>query len=234
MLLPNLLEFKLDVTFKLLTQYFGETLKIFFLTLVLSLPLGMIVSLLRKSKLKPISWLTRLYISIMRGTPLMLQLIVVFYGPFYIFHIQLSTDYRFWAVIIGFVINYAAYFAEIYRGGIESIPKGQYEAAKLLGYSKPQTFIRIIMPQVIKTVLPSITNEIITLVKDTSLAYTLSYLEMFTKAKELMSSQASLGPLFVAGIFYYIMNFIVSFAMEHLEKKMDYNKRQPLPRKGTD
>lgn len=219
------LAFNLETSMSLLTQYFGETLKIFALTIVFSLPLGMAVTFLRKAKFKPVAWLTKLYISVMRGTPLMLQLIVVFYAPYYLFHIRLSTGYRFWAVIIGFVVNYAAYFAEIFRGGIESIPKGQYEAAKILGFGKFQTFMRIILPQVLKTVLPSVTNEVITLVKDTSLAYTLSYIEMFTKAKELMSAQASLGPLFVAGAFYYVMNYLVAFVMERFEKRMNYYSR---------
>lgn len=152
----------------------------------------------------------------------MLQLMVVYFGPYYLFKIQIPASYRFVAVIIGFVINYAAYFAEIYRSGIEAIPKGQYEAARLLGYSRSQTFLKIILPQVFKIILPSITNEIITLVKDTSLAFVIAVSEMFTVAKALASSSTSMIPYLAAGIFYYIFNFVVAFAMEKAEEKMDY------------
>ncbi len=154
----------------------------------------------------------------------MLQLMVVYFGPYYLFKIKLSPTYRDSAVYIGFIINYAAYFAEIYRSGIQSMPRGQYEAAEILGYSGSQSFLRIILPQVIKRILPSITNEVITLVKDTSLAFSISVMEMFTTAKALSSSQTSMVPLIAAGIFYYIFNFIVAFLMEHLEKSMDYYK----------
>ena len=158
----------------------------------------------------------------MRGTPLMLQLMVIYFGPYYIFGLKISNSYRLWAALIGFSINYAAYFAEIYRSGIQSMPKGQYEAAKLLGYSKSQTFFIIILPQVIKKILPSITNEVITLVKDTSLAFTISVAEMFSTAKALASSNASMLPFACAAIFYYIFNFIVAYIMEFIEKKLDY------------
>ena len=158
----------------------------------------------------------------MRGTPLMLQLFVVYYGPYYLLNIKLSPTYRSSAVYIGFIINYAAYFAEIYRSGIQSMPVGQYEAADILGYTRAQSFFRIILPQVVKRILPAVTNEVITLVKDTSLAFSISVMEMFTKAKALSSSQTSMTPLIVAGIFYYIFNFIVALMMERLEKKMDY------------
>ena len=158
----------------------------------------------------------------MRGTPLMLQLLVVFFGPYYIFGLSLSYSYRFYAVVIGFSLNYAAYFAEIYRAGIASVPKGQYEAADVLGYSKSQTFIKIVFPQMVKAVLPPVTNEVITLVKDTSLAFALAYTEMFTLAKQVAATQASIMPLFVAGLFYYIFNFIVAYIMERLENKMNY------------
>lgn len=154
----------------------------------------------------------------------MLQLLVVFFAPYYVFHISTSYSYRFYAVIIGFSLNYAAYFAEIYRSGIQSIPTGQKEAAKVLGYSRMSTFTRIIFPQMVKRVMPAITNEVITLVKDTSLAFAIAYTEMFTVAKQVASSQASLAPLFIAGLFYYIFNFIVAFFMEFMEKKMDYYK----------
>ena len=152
----------------------------------------------------------------------MLQLMVVYFGPYYLFGMRISTGYRMTAVLIGFAINYAAYFAEIYRGGIEAIPVGQYEAAKVLGYSKSQTFFRIVFPQVCKHILPAVTNEIITLVKDTSLAFVLAVTEMFTMAKQIASAQASLMPLFIAGLFYYIFNFVVAFVMEAIEKKLDY------------
>lgn len=152
----------------------------------------------------------------------MLQLMVVYFGPYFLFGMQISQSYRMTAVLIGFAINYAAYFAEIYRGGIESMPKGQYEAAKVLGYSKAQTFLRIILPQVIKRILPSITNEVITLVKDTSLAFVLTVSEMFTIAKQIASSQTTMMPFVCAGIFYYLFNLIVAFVMEKLEKKLNY------------
>ena len=181
----------------------GTSIQIFAVTLIFSLPLGLFVALGRMSKNKLLQAVIKVYISIMRGTPLMLQLLVVYFGPYYIFGMRVGNSYRLWAVFIGFVINYAAYFAEIYRSGIQSMPVGQYEAAKLLGYSKSQTFIKIILPQVIKRILPSVTNEVITLVKDTSLAFTLSVMEMFTTAKALASSQVSMMPFVAAGIFYY-------------------------------
>ena len=196
--------------------------QIFVITLLFSLPLGLIVAFGRLSKNRVISMIVKFYISIMRGTPLMLQLMVVYFGPYYLFHIKVGSSYRLTATFIGFVINYAAYFAEIYRSGIQSMPVGQYEAAKLLGYSKSQTFITIILPQVIKRILPSVTNEVITLVKDTSLAFTLSVMEMFTTAKALASSQVSMMPFVAAGIFYYVFNLIVAMFLEWLEKKLDY------------
>ncbi len=198
--------------------------EIFILTLLLSLPLGLIVYFGKVSKFSPLRWLTNTYISIMRGTPLMLQLMVVFYGPYFVFGARLSEGYRFPAVIIAFVINYAAYFAEIYRGGIESIEVGQYEAADILGFSKAQTFIRIILPQMFKRVLPSITNEAITLVKDTSLAFTISILEMFTVAKDIANKNTSMLPYVIAAVFYYIFNYLVAFIMQRIEKKMNYYK----------
>ena len=198
------------------------TTEIFVLTLVFSLPLGMVLAFGRMARLKVLSFLTKLYISIMRGTPLMLQLMVVYFGPYFIFGIRISMGYSLIAVFIAFAINYAAYFAEIYRGGIESMPVGQYEAAKILGYNKVQTFFRIILPQVIKRILPSVTNEVITLVKDTSLAFTLSVMEMFTTAKALASSQVSMMPFVAAGIFYYVFNLVVAMFLEWLEKKLDY------------
>ena len=198
------------------------SIEIFLLTLLFSLPLGLVVAGGRMSNFAPLRWLMKIYISIMRGTPLMLQLIVVFFAPYYVFGINLSADYRFYAVIIAFTINYAAYFAEIYRGGIESINSGQYEAAQVLGYSNIETFFLIIMPQVFKVILPSVTNEVITLVKDTSLSFVIAIPEMFTVAKQIAAADASIGALLVAGIFYYIFNIIVAFVMEYLEKRMDY------------
>lgn len=198
------------------------TLSIFGLTLLFSLPLGLLIMKMRTSHYKIISLLARVYISIMRGTPLMLQLLVVFFAPYYLFGISTSYNYRFYAVIIGFSINYAAYFAEIYRSGLESIPKGQWEAATVLGYSKSQIFFRIIFPQMIKRVIPTITNEVITLVKDTSLAFAVAYTEMFTIAKQVSAAQASLVPLFIAGVFYFIFNFVVAYLMEKIEKRLSY------------
>ena len=205
-----------------LLEGLGVSVNIFIITLLFSLPLGLFVSFGRMSKNKVLSTITKVYISIMRGTPLMLQLFVVYYGPYYLFHMKLNPTYRNSAVYIGFIINYAAYFAEIYRSGIQSMPVGQYEAAEVLGYTRSQCFRRITLPQVIKRILPSVTNEVITLVKDTSLAFSISVMEMFTKAKALASSQTSMVPLIVAGIFYYVFNFVVAIVMDKLEKSMDY------------
>ena len=205
-----------------LSQGMLFSILIFSVTLVLSLPLGLLVAFARMSKIKVIRIPASIYISIMRGTPLMLQLMVVYFGPYYIFGIKVVDNYRIIAALIGFVINYAAYFAEIYRGGIQSIGRGQYEAAKLLGYSKTQTFMVIILPQVIKRILPSITNEVITLIKDTSLAFTISVLEMFSRAKALASSSTSMIPFVVAACIYYVFNFIVEFIMNSIEKRLEY------------
>jgi len=210
---------------KLITQLGSGmvyTIEIFAATLLFSLPLGLLVSFCRMSKTGIIRGIAKAYISIMRGTPLMLQLMVVYFGPYYIFGIRLTPQYRFTATLIGFAINYAAYFAEIYRGGIESMPAGQYEAAKVLGYNKVQTFFRIIFPQVIKRILPSITNEVITLVKDTSLAMVLSVPEMFVTAKKIAAAQTTMVPFIAAGIFYYLFNLIVAVGMEFTEKKLNY------------
>ena len=206
----------------LLVQGFGKSLEIFTLTLLGSLPLGLLVMFGRRSRVAPLRWLVKLFISVMRGTPLMLQLMVVYYGPFLLFDFTPPGNWRFGAVIVGFVINYAAYFAEIYRAGYESIPVGQFEAAQVLGYTGGQTFGRIILPQMVKRVLPPVTNEVITLVKDTSLAFVLSYAEMFTIAKRVANSISSVMPLFVAGLFYFVFNAIVAWAMEKIEKRMSY------------
>jgi polar amino acid transport system permease protein len=198
------------------------SIQIFVVTLIFSLPLGLLISFGRMSKNRIIQAIVKFYISVMRGTPLMLQLMVVYFGPYYLLGIKVSNDYRLIAAFIGFTINYAAYFAEIYRSGIQSMPAGQYEASRLLGYSKSQTFIRIIFPQVVKRILPSITNEVITLVKDTSLAFTISVLEMFAVAKAMASSQTSLIPFVAAGLFYYVFNLVVAVGMEYIEKRMNY------------
>lgn len=205
-----------------LSQGILSSLAIFFLTLLFAMPLGLLLMAMRMSRSVILQWIARIYISIMRGTPLMLQLLVVFFAPYYLFNISLPYSYRFIAVIIGFSLNYAAYFAEIYRGGIQSIPQGQREAAKVMGYSSAQTFCKIIFPQMVKRVLPPVTNEVITLVKDTSLAFALAYTEMFTIAKQVAAAQKNLLPLFVAGVFYYVFNFLVAFVMERIEKKLDY------------
>lgn len=198
------------------------SIEIFVVTLIFSLPLGMVVAFGRMSKNSLLQGVVKVYISIMRGTPLMLQLMVVYFGPYYLFGIKITNSYRLWAAFIGFVINYAAYFAEIYRSGIQSMPVGQYEAAKLLGYGKWQTFFKIILPQVMKRILPSVANEVITLVKDTSLAFTISVLEMFAIAKALASSQTSLIPFVAAGIFYYLFNLVVAVGMDYAEKRLAY------------
>ena len=198
------------------------TVEIFFVTLICSLPLGLLICFGRMSKNKILKGIVSAYISVMRGTPLMLQLMVVYFGPYFIFGIRISRGYSLIAVFIGFAINYAAYFAEIYRSGIAAIPVGQYEAARMLGYSKTQTFAYIVMPQVIKRIIPPVANETITLVKDTSLAFTLAVAEVFTVTKQLVASQSSVVPFIVAGIFYYIFNLIVAVFFDYLEKKMDY------------
>lgn len=210
---------------KMVSQLAGGmfvSIQLFLVTLIFSLPLGMVVAFGRMSKNRLLQGVVKAYISIMRGTPLMLQLMVVYFGPYYLFKIKITNSYRIWAAWIGFVVNYAAYFAEIYRGGIESMPKGQYEAAKVLGYTKAQTFFTIILPQVIKRILPSVTNEVITLVKDTSLAFSIAYTEMFTMAKAIAASQKSMAPFVAAAVFYYIFNFIVAAGMERWEKKLSY------------
>lgn len=200
----------------------GISIQIFVTTLLFSLPLGLLIAFGRMSRSRLLQTLVKFYISVMRGTPLMLQLMVVYFGPYYLFRIKVGSGYRLWAAFIGFVINYAAYFAEIYRSGIQSMPAGQYEAARVLGYSRFQTFFKIILPQVMKRILPSVTNEVITLVKDTSLAFTLSVAEMFSIAKALAASQTNMIPFVAAGVFYYIFNLLVAVGMEWIEKKMDY------------
>ena len=198
--------------------------QIFVITLLFSLPLGLVVAFGRMSKNRVISMIVKFYISIMRGTPLMLQLMVVYFGPYYLFHIKVGSSYRLTATFIGFVINYAAYFAEIYRSGIQSMPVGQYEAAQILGYNKAQTFFKIILPQMVKRVIPAVTNEVITLVKDTSLASVIGTVEMFTRAKQIAVAPNSPGMLAfaAAAVFYFVFNSLVAFAMERIEKAFAY------------
>lgn len=198
-----------------------KSVSIFLWTLVLSLPLGLIISFGRMSKNRVLRGIVTFYISVMRGTPLMLQLLVVYFGPYYLFNANIGA-YRYGAIIFGFVFNYAAYFAEIFRSGIQSMPKGQYEAADVLGYSRKQAFIKIILPQVMKRILPPVTNETITLVKDTSLAYALAYAEMFSIAKQIAAAQTTFTPLIVAALFYYIFNYLVAWVMAFIEKKLNY------------
>ena len=205
---------------KVLFSGFGESLRIFILTLAMAIPLGLVITFGSMTKFKPIRWLTRTFVWIIRGTPLMLQLFVVLYAPGLLFGIPMRD--RLAATLVAFVINYAAYFSEIYRSGIESMSPGQYEAARILGYSKMSTFFRIIFPQVVKRILPSVTNEVITLVKDTSLAFSLAYAEMFTIAKQIAAKETSFAPFIAAAVFYYVFNAIVAFSMERIEKSLDY------------
>ena len=204
-----------------MSEGLGHTCTIFFLTLLFSLPLGMIVAMLRMSRIKPVRYVATVCISVLRGTPLMLQMLAITYGPFYLFGAGVARN-KLIPVIISFSINYAAYFAEIYRAGIESMPVGQYEAAAVLGYGKVRTFLRIILPQVVKRVIPPVTNEVITLVKDTSLAFTVAYQEMFTIAKQISNSQTSFMPFIIAGVFYYVFNALVAFVMGRIEKRLNY------------
>lgn len=225
----------------ILLQYLPNTLKLFAFTLILSIPVGIVVTWLKKCRFKPVSWLTNLYILIMRGTPLMLQIIAFYYaiplivasasksgktGGIYdiLRSIKDNDNYMFIALVTAFVLNYAAYFAEIFRGGIEAIPKGQYEAAQMLGMSKVQTFFRIILPQVTKRVIPATSNEVIVLVKDTSLANVIAFAEITMKAKQQMNFYSSIAPLFIAGAFYFILNAIVTVLFAFIEKKFDYYK----------
>lgn len=200
----------------------GATFIIFFTTLLFAIPLGLPICFAKMSKHKIFSIPATILISILRGTPLMLQLIVWFFAPYYVFGIRLNPNWRLLSVIIGFSINYAAYFAEIYRSGIQSIPLGQKEAAYILGYTRKQTFRKIVLPQMIKRVIPPMTNEIITLIKDTSLAFVVAYAETFTIAKQVAAAESNIIPLFVAGIFYYVFNYVVAYFMEFVERKFNY------------
>ncbi len=198
----------------------GTTVNIFFLTLIFSIPLGFLVAFARKSRFVLISFPTRIYQLIFRGTPLMIQLIFFMYGPYYIF--GYNYENRMTACILAFTINYAAYFGEIFRGGIAAIPKGQYEAAKVLGYTKLQTFFHIILLQVVKHVVPATGNELMTLVKDTSLAQVIAVVELFRVASTTGSKYASTIPIIIAALFYLIMNTVVELSFKFIEKKLDY------------
>lgn len=200
----------------------GMAAIIFVVALAGSLPLGILVALCRMSKFKPLAFLARIYISFLRGTPLVLQLMFIFFAPFYIFGIKITIAWRMGACFIGYILNYAAYFAEIYRSGIQSIPPGQYEAAQVLGYSKSQTFLKIVLPQVIKRITPAMGNEVITLVKDTSLAFVLSIAEMFTQAETLAAAMVSMIPYVIAAALYWFFTLIIEFLLSKFEKKMDY------------
>ena len=197
---------------------FGSTVLIFALVLVISLPLGLIVYFGRASRFRLLSGIVKIYISVMRGTPLMLQLLMWYFGPFYLWGMNIG-NYKFTAIILGCSVNYAAYFAEIYRSGIESMPKGQYEAAQLLGYNKVQTFLRIILPQVIRIILPPISNETITLVKDTSLVYVLAMNDLMRTARNLVQRDFSITPFIVAAVFYLLATLILTLVFERLEKR---------------
>ena len=198
------------------------SVEIFVFTLLLALPLGFVIALGRLSRNRLLAAALRVYISVVRGTPLMLQIMFVYFAPYILFKLPLSHYPRFLATVLAFALNYAAYFAEIYRGGILSIDRGQHEAAAALGFTKGQTFFRIVLPQVVKRVIPAVGNEVITLVKDTSLAFTIAVTEMFTIAKQLSSANTTMAPLVAAGVFYYLFNFLVAWSMERLEKHYAY------------
>ena len=195
---------------------------IFVITLVGSLPLGIVVALCRMSKFKPLAMVARFYISILRGTPLMLQLMAFMFGPYYLLGLSMGTDWKYTACAIGFILNYSAYFAEIYRSGLQSIPKGQYEAALVLGYSRSQTFFKIVLPQVIKRIMPAMGNEIITLVKDTSLAFVLGIAEMFSVAESLAAREVSMLPYALAALIYWVFCLLIEFIIGRVEKRMAY------------
>ncbi len=203
-----------------LAKGFGTTLEIFALTLLFALPIGLIISFGSMSKFKPLRWLVRLFVWIIRGTPLMLQLIVIYYGPGLMFNLDLMP--RFTAVMMAFVVNYSCYFSEIFRGGIEAIPKGQYEAGQVLGMTKSQIFFKVILLQVIKKIVPPMSNEIITLVKDTSLARIISVYEIIWSAQVYIKLDGLIWPLFYTGAFYLLFSGILTIIFNMIEKKMNY------------
>lgn len=199
---------------------FRATVKLFSLTLLFSLPLGLLISFGSMSKLKPLSWFVRVIVWIIRGTPLMLQLIVIYYGPGLLFKMPLMD--RFLAALVAFVINYSCYFSEIYRGGIESISKGQYEAGQVLGLTKTQTFFKVVLLQVIKRIIPPMSNEIITLVKDTSLARIIAVYEIIWSAERFIKLKGLIWPLFYTGAFYLVFCGALTLLFGYIEKKMSY------------
>ena len=211
----------IDVTMQLLDG-FKVTMLIFFVVLLGALPLGLVITFGSMSKLKPLRWLTRTFVWIIRGTPLMLQIILVFYGPGLIFGAKALP--RMTAVLIAFIVNYAAYFSEIYRGGIESIPKGQYEAGQVLGMTKSQIFFKVVLFQVIKRIMPSMGNEVITLVKDTSLARVISVVELVKAAQDIVGLKGIIWPIFYIGAFYLLVSGALTLLFNWIEKKMDYYK----------
>lgn len=217
---------ELGVMVGALVDGLGLSAWIFVVTLVGSLPLGIVVALCRMSSFKPLSLLAQFYISILRGTPLMLQLMAFMFGPYYLLGMNMGTDWKFGACAVGFILNYSAYFAEIYRSGIQSIPKGQYEAALVLGYSRSQTFFKIVLPQVIKRILPAMGNEIITLVKDTSLARIIALQEIIWAGQAFMKGSQGISgaiwPMFFTAVYYLIWNGILTVLLGRLEKKLDY------------
>ncbi len=213
---------ELSVMVGALLEGLGLSAWIFVITLVGSLPLGIVVALARMSKFRPLSLVAQFYISILRGTPLMLQLMAFMFALYYLFGISMDTDWKYGACAVGFILNYSAYFAEIYRSGLQSIPKGQYEAALVLGYSRSQTFFKIVLPQVIKRIMPAMGNEIITLVKDTSLAFVLGIAEMFSVAKAISASEVSMIPYALAALIYWVFCLLIEFIIGRAEKKMAY------------
>ena len=204
---------------KILSEGLGTTLLIFVLTLILGIPAGILVAIARNSKCKIVNLITKLYILIIRGTPMMLQIIFIYFAPYYLFKV---TYDRFIAIVIAFVVNYAAYFAEIFRSGILSIPKGQKEAAFTLGFSKVQTFFIILLPQIVKRILPAMSNEVISLIKTTSLAQIIGITEIFALAQKQASYQFSILPLCVAGLIYLVLCMIITYAFNKAEKKYSY------------
>ncbi|MDE7362743.1 MAG: amino acid ABC transporter permease [Oscillospiraceae bacterium] len=209
----------LEVT-KQLANGFGVTVVIFLITLVVSLPLGLVITFGSMSKILPVKWITKTFVWIIRGTPLMLQIILIFYGPGLLFKMQALP--RLTAVLIAFIINYSCYFSEIYRGGIESIPKGQYEAGQVLGMTKTQIFFKIVLFQVIKRIVPPMGNEIITLVKDTSLARVIAVTELVKAAEDIVSMKMIIWPLFYIGAFYLVFSALLTVLLNYVEKKMNY------------
>ena len=219
----------LQITLQLL-EGLGYTMLIFSVTLLASLPLGLIISFGSKTKIKPISAVVKGFVWVIRGTPLMLQIIFFFLLPSYLSKIlgidwYLRTDAEMLAMVcVAFTINYACYFSEIFRGGIQSITKGQYEAAQVLGMTKMQTFFKVILLQVVKRIIPPMSNEIITLVKDTALASVVIRFDLFTVAKGISNIKVEIWPIFYAGLFYLIINGIITLLLNKAEKKLDYFK----------